>query len=124
MIIKLSSLNVLEIFTKSNLSVDIRVSRLQSCNDEYDGIVDSLEEIVDLVNSEGGWNIYEWGKRCLINDFILLGNNIKEPGVNKVLSQDISTHVVHCQPRKKYYFRISTIQERYLDNLKFEFYTL
>ena len=124
MIIKLSSLNVLEIFTKSNLSVDIRVSRLQSCNDEYDGIVDSLEEIVDLVNSEGGWNVYGWGKRGLINDVIILVNDIKKPDNNKVLSQDFSTHVVHIHPPKKYYLVLYTIQGRSLDNIKFYFSTL
>ena len=37
------------------------------------------------------------------NDVSILGNDIKEPGDNKVLSQEISTHVVHLHPSKKYY---------------------
>ena len=59
--------------------MDIRESRLQSGNDAYN-------DIVDLVNSKGGWTVYVWGKRCLINDVSLLGNYIKEPGENKIIS--------------------------------------
>ena len=57
---KFSSLKILEIFTKGNLSVEIRASRLQSGNDAYDNIVDAFDEIFDLVNSEGGWTVYGW----------------------------------------------------------------
>ena len=64
------------------------------------------------------------GQKVLINDASLLGNDIKEPGDNKVLSQEISTHVVHLHPSKKYYLSLSIIQEKSLDNLKFDFYTL
>ena len=67
--------------------MDIRASRFQSGNDAYGNIVDSLEEIVDLVNSKGAWTVYEWGKIGLINDVSILGNDIKEPGDNKVLFQ-------------------------------------
>ena len=58
---------------------------LLSGNDAYADIFDAFEEVVDLVNSRGGWTVYEWGKRGFINDVILLGNNIKEPSDNKVL---------------------------------------
>ena len=95
---KFSSLNFLETFTEGNLSLDIHASRLQSGNDSYDDVVDAFGEIVDLVDFEGGWTIYGWGKRGLINYVSLLGNDIKKPGDNKVLSQEISTHVVHLHP--------------------------
>ena len=104
--------------------MDILVSRLQSVNDVYDGIVDSLDEIVDFVNSEGGWNFYGWGERYLINYVSLLGNDIKEPDYNKVLSQDISNRVVHLHPSKKDYLGLSTIRGGYLETLKFYFSTL
>ena len=51
-------------------------------------------------------------------------HDIKEPGDNKVLSQEISTHVVHLHPSKKDYLDLSTIQGGSLDNLKFDFSTL
>ena len=124
MMSKFRSLKILETFIKGNLSVDIRASRLQSGNDAYDNIVDACDEIVDLVNSEGGWTVYGWVKRGLINDVSLLDNDIKDPGDNKVLSQEISTHVVHLHPSNKYYLDLSTIHGRYLDNLKFDFSTL
>ena len=103
--------------------MDIRASRLQSGNDAYDNIVDNFDKIVDLVNSEGGWTVYRWGKRGLIIDVSLLGNDIKESGDNKVPYQDISTHVVHLHPSKKDYLDLSTIHGRSLDNLKFDFST-
>ena len=43
---KFSFLNFLETFTKGNLSVDIRASRLQSGNDAYENIVDAFDKIV------------------------------------------------------------------------------
>ena len=121
---KFSSLDFLETFTKGNLSVDFHASRLQSGNNYYDDIVDAFDNFFDLVHSEGAQNVYGWGKRGLINDVILLGNDIKEPGDNKVLSQEISTRVVHLHPPKKYYLDLSIIHGRSLDNLKFDFSTL
>ena len=62
---------------KGNISVHIQVTRFQSWNDSYKDIVDAFDEISDWVNSEGGWNVYEWGKRGLINDVCLLVDDIK-----------------------------------------------
>ena len=59
-----------------------------------------------------------------MNDVSLLGNYTKEPGDNKVLSQNISTHVVHLHPSKRDYLDLFTICGKYLDNLKFDFSTL
>ena len=59
-----------------------------------------MEESVDSVNSEVGWTVYVWVKRGFINDVSLLGNDIKEPGDNEVLSHEISTNVVHLHPLK------------------------
>ena len=121
---KFSSLEFLETLKKGNLSVSICASRLQSGNDAYNDILDALDNIVDLVNSEVGWTVYEWGKRGLINDVSLLANDIKEPGDNKVLSQEISTHAAYLHLSKKYYLSVSTTHRRSLDNLKFDFSTL
>ena len=97
---------------------------MKSGNDAYDGIVDAFDEVFDLVNSEGGWTVYGWGKIGLINDVSLLGHYINDTGDNKVLSQEIPTHVVHLHPPKKDYLELSTIHGRSLDNLKFDFSTL
>ena len=100
---KFSFLKFLETFTKFNLLVDICASRLQPGNDAYNDIFDAFEKNINLVNSEGVWTVYGWVKRSLINNVSILGNDIKDPGDNKVLFQEISTHVVHLQPSKKYY---------------------
>ena len=121
---KSSSLKNLDTFAKGNLSMYIRASRLQSFNDTDDYIVDYLEEIVGLVNYEGGWTVYGWGKICLVNYVGLMGNDIKEPGDNMVFSQRISTHVLYLLIPKKYHLELSTTHGRSLDNLKFDFSTL
>ena len=105
-------------FTKGNLSVDICASRFKSVNDAYDNIVDAFDF---LLNSEVGWTVYGWGKIGLVNDVILLGNDIKEPGDNEVLYQEITTHVAHLHPPKGDYLNLYTIHGRSLDNLEFNF---
>ena len=67
----------------------IYASRLKSFNETYDYIVDYLEEIDGLVNYQGGWTVYGWGNIVLVNDVSLLGNDIREPGDNTVLSHKI-----------------------------------
>ena len=57
--------------------MDICASRLQSVTDADDGIVHALDEISDLVKSEGGWTVYRLGKIGLIDGVIILGNYIK-----------------------------------------------
>ena len=122
---KLRSLKFLVTFTRGKLSLDICASRLQSGNDVYDGIADSLEEIVDLLNSEGGWTAYGWGGGlCLLNYDILLGKYTKEPGNNKVFYQEISTHIVNLRSSEKYYLGLWKTHVRSLDNLKFDFSSL
>ena len=88
----------MEAFTKGNVSLDICDPRFQLGNDSYDNIADSLEEIVDLDNSKGVWTVYGQIKRGFINDVSLLGNDIKEPGDDKIIFQEILTHVVHPHP--------------------------
>ena len=93
MIRKFSSLKLLDTFTKDNLSVDIRASILQSINDTYNDIVDDFDEIVDLVNSEDGCTVYGLVKRGLINYVSLLGNDINEPGDNKVRRSQLMVYI-------------------------------
>ena len=64
------------------------------------------------------------GQNVLINDVSLLGNDIKETGENKVLSQDISTHVVHIHLPKNDYLELFTTQGRSLKKPKIDFSTL
>ena len=124
MVSKFSSLKKIDTFTKGNLSVEICASRLRLVNDSYRDIVDTFEEFFDLVHSKGGQTVYGWCKRGVTNDVSILGNDIKDPGDNKVLSQYISTNVVPVHPSMKDYIDLSKIHGRSLDNLKFDFLTL
>ena len=60
MMSRFSSLKKFDTFTKGNLSVEICASRLRLVNDSYRDIVDTFEEIVDLVHSKGGYSVYGW----------------------------------------------------------------
>ena len=97
---------------------------MQSVNDDYNNIVDDFDEIDDLLNPGGGWTVYGRVKIGLIHYFSLLGNDIKEPGDNKVLSRYITTRVLYLQPSNKDYLDLSIINGSSLDNIKFDFSTL
>lgn len=122
---KFSSLRFMELFTKGKLSIDVRASRLQTGSEIYDEILDSIEDIVDLINDDGGWVIYGWGKQGVINDIVMLGNDAaKDKGENKVLAQTMQTHIVHLHPVKKEYLDPTCEKGRALENMKYDFSTL
>ena len=123
---KFSSLKFMELYTKGKLLFDIRASRLQSGNDVYDDIIDCLEEIIDLINADGGWVVYGWGKQGVVNDIVMLGNESnKDQGVDtKVLSEHISTHVVHMHPANIDYLDPVTVRGKQLEELKYDFSSL
>ena len=113
---KFSSLKFMELYTKGKLSIDMRASRLQSGNDIYDDIIDCLENIITLVNNNGGWSVYGWGKQGVINDVVMLGNDSKEQGNDsKVLSENVSIHAVHIHQTNREYLDCSTAHGQELD---------
>jgi hypothetical protein len=126
MMSKFSSLKFMELYTKGKLSIDIRASRLQSGNDVYDDIIDCLEEIIELINADGGWVVYGWGKQGVVNDIVMLGNESnKDQGVDtKVLSEHISTHVVHMHPANIDYLDPVTVRGKQLEEFKYDFSSL
>ena len=92
------------------MSIDIRSSQLQNGNDAYDEIIDSIEEILETTNDDGSWSITGWSKHRLINDAALL--NASNSGIsgnisrdqsdsNKVLSKEVTTHIIQIQPTKR-----------------------
>ena len=77
-----------------------------------------------MVNNDGGWVIYGWGKQGVINDVVMLGNESKEQVDNKVLSENVSTHIVHIHPANRDYLDPDTIRAKRLDDLKYDFSSL
>ena len=59
---KFSSHQFFQFLTKGFLSLDIRSSQLQNGNDAYDDIIDSIEDIFEVINDDGGWSITGWSK--------------------------------------------------------------
>ena len=121
---KFSSLQFMNMFTKGNLSIDVRASRLQGGNEMYENIIDAIEDIVDTINNDGGWTLYGWGKRGLINDSSLLEFDSKEPEEKKILSQEVSTHIVHIHPTNRKYMNGDTEEGKKLHGMKFDLSTV
>ena len=82
-------------------------------------MVDSFYENVDVVNSGGGLTVYGWDKRGFIIDVSILSNDSKEPSDNTVLSQEISTKVVHLHPSKKYYLGLWSIPSSFCSRVSY-----
>ena len=98
-----SSLQFMEIFTKGKFSINVRASQLQSGNDFHEDFNEAITNIVNLVNNDGGWTIYGWGKRGMINDASLVGNDSFDDSNTKVIADETTIHVVHIHPTDKKY---------------------
>mmetsp|Transcript_22253 Transcript_22253/g.27288 ORF Transcript_22253/g.27288 Transcript_22253/m.27288 type:complete len:441 (+) Transcript_22253:151-1473(+) len=122
---KFSSLKFMELYTKGKLSIDVRASNLHSGNDAYDDILDCLENIIDLINNDGGWVVYGWVKQGVINDVVMLGNEAnKDQTDNKVLSEHVSNHIVHLHPAHIDYRNPNSHRAKRLEDLKYDFSSL
>jgi hypothetical protein len=123
MMTKFSSLKFMEMFSKGNISKDFRASKLQFGNVVYRDIIGALKDIINLVNNDGGWTVYGWGKRGVINDHSMLGNETtnNDQVDHKVLSQEVTTHVVHIRPTRSDFLDQSTSRGRSLNNYRFDF---
>jgi hypothetical protein len=96
-----SSYSFMMYFILGHFSRNIRASQLQSGSDYYDDIEDALLHIIDLVNENGGWSIYGWGKKgFIINDacYLAAGNDVKDTQDVNVVAQEVTTCIVHIHP--------------------------
>ena len=92
----------MELYAEGGPSIDIRASRLQSGTDVYDDRIDGLENIIELVNNDGGWIVCGCGKHGVVNDVVMLGDDFKNRGTDaKILSKCILTRVVHIHPANR-----------------------
>lgn len=132
---KFSSMQFLSLFCKGYMSLDIRASRLQLGYEAYDDYLDAQKDILDLINEDGGFDITGWCKRGVINDISLIGqqggnntvnNNSKDQqsGDNKVLSEEVTTHVVQVMPYNRDYLDESTVRGKNLKELQFDLSSL
>ena len=130
---KFSSHQFLCFLTKGSLSIDIRSSQLQHGNDAYDDIIDSIEEIFELINEDGGWTITGWSKRGMINDAALLNSNNSGTSVtngkdqgdsNKVLSEEVTSHIVQVFPTRREYLNPSSNEGKEIEKMRFDLSSL
>ena len=114
-----SSLKFMELYLTGNMSIDIRASQLHHGNEYYENIVDAVEEIVEMINQDGGWTVYGWGKKGFINDQSLVGNDFSNDNDSRVVAQEVTTHVVHIHPTNHEYLDSSTDRGTNLNDLKY-----
>lgn len=67
-----------------------------------------MEDIFELVNNYGGWTITGWSKRGLINDAALISSNGDNESSDKVLSEEVTTHIVQILPTKREYIDLES----------------
>ena len=120
-IVSLTSLQFQNMFTKGHLVQHIRASYLQGTQN-YRNIQLSLKVVVSLINENGGWTIYGWGKRGLINDTSLLGQADTEE--NKALSKEVTTHVLHLHPKNDLFADSNSYCYKSHQELKFDLSTI
>ena len=101
-----------------HFSIDIRASQLQSGSEIYDDILDAMENIIKLVNENGGWSIYGWGKKGIINDTSLVGVESNNDDA-KVTADEVSTHFVQLHPQNREFQDIETDLGRQMQDFKF-----
>ena len=119
--------------TKDLLSIDTRSSQLQHGNDAYDDIIDSFEDIFELINEDGGWSITGWSKRGLISDAAVLNSNnsgisvtnAKDQGdSNKVLPEEVTSHIVQIFPTRRQYLNPSSDEGKEIERMHFDLNSL
>lgn len=60
-----SSLKFMDLYLTGIMSIDVRASQLHHGNENYETIVDAIDYIVEMINQDGGWTVYGWGKKDL-----------------------------------------------------------
>ena len=102
----------------------MRVSQLQSGYESFAELHDALDLAIDDINQNGGWTVFGWMKLGLSNDATLVGNNDKNNEETKVLSEDITTHIVQLQPTSQKFYDASSAESLLLKGLKFDLSTI
>ena len=109
----------MDLYLSGNMSIDVRASQLHHGSDHYEDITDTVENIVELINSDGGWTIHGWGKKGFINDSSLVGNDTNDSD-NRVVAQEVTTHIVHIHPTNRQYLDSSSTRGASLEEMKFD----
>ena len=114
-----SSLKFMDLYLTGNMSIDVRASQLHHGSDHYESISDTIGDIVQLINLDGGWTVHGWGKKGFINDSSLVGNDSNETDT-RVVAQEVTTHIVHIHPTNRQYLDPSSTRGAALENMKFD----
>ena len=113
------SLKFMDLFLYGNMSIDVKAAQLHHGDKNYENITDAIQDIVEMVNQDGGWTIYGWGKKGFINDSSLVGNNSDDANT-RVVAQEVTTRVIHIHQTNRQYLDVSTACGTNLENLKFK----
>ena len=100
-----SSVKFQELFLSGPISNSVRASDLDISAEEYHKLIDRIENITQLINSNGGFTTLGWYKRGTINDQVILGgssNNSKiqgnDQGDNKIENGPVNYHLCVVYP--------------------------
>ena len=79
------------------------VSTLRATQDFWD-IEDCISNVLDLINSNGGWTVIGWYKRGVITDKSLLEVPLLNEVSTQVAAGQISYHIVQMMPKNKFFW--------------------
>lgn len=119
-----SSYQFMKYFTKGLLSIDVRATQLQSGYTAYTLLLTAIRAVIVLVNNNGGWSFHGWGKRGLINDMTLLGQELQDGDDGKTAANEITTHIIHAHPTNSDFMDPTKDLYVQLEDLKFDLSSL
>ena len=116
-------------FLNQNFPIGVQANDLQ-LSEAYWVLGDTLQNIVEFINDNGGWTIVGWYSRGVINDRALTGmiqstttsttaSNQNNPEI-QVDGADLSFHFCKILPTDSTYLDSNTFNGKSLDQMKFD----
>ena len=108
--------------TIDKIPIDVRVSQLQATNAAYD-LEDSIMEVTNYTNENGGWTVIGWCKKGIIDDQSLIG--MTEDGEQAQVDYgNLKFHIVSLIPTNRSFLDKEYVGGITLETKKFDVKTI
>lgn len=115
-----SSTKFSQIYLSNRIPADTRESSLQF-TDAFFTLESTVDQVIDFINENGGFTVFGWYKRGIINDTSLVGmntgNNNEEIQVD---SGNINFHIVQLVPTNRDFHDFTSVLGVRLQRMKFD----
>ena len=121
-----SSLKFSKLYLNGDITGSCKLYHLQ-LTDAYMAMLESMQDYIQLINDNDGFNVVGWYKRGIINDKSLISQDTNTVGYSnttdtesQIDSGDISSHIVQIIPSNRDFLDPTTTLGRKLSELKFD----